>query len=198
VKVERNSRRLSTTMRRRDHSETESLPVMVPRNDKPLVAVRFQRAGRLREHLLNLIREMRDQKRWASSASTALREPTGFPARVAQTACALCKGWCCRNGDDDGFVDGQTLIRVRAAKPDMTDGELLRLYLGRVPAVAFRDSCIFHGRQGCTLDRSLRADICNRYYCGGLGAYMKTESVTPTTVIAGEDEQVRTSLVLTP
>jgi hypothetical protein len=154
VKVERNSRRLSTTKRRRDHSETESPPVMVPRNDKPLVAVRPQRARRLREHLLNLIREMRDQKRWASSASTALREPTGFPAKVAQTACALCKGWCCRNGDDDGFLDGQTLVRVRAAKPDVTDGELLRLYLGRVPAVAFRPAYSTGGKAARWIDRS--------------------------------------------
>ena len=73
----------------------------------------------------------------------------------------------------------------------MTEGDLLRLYVGHVPAVAYRNSCIFHGKQGCTLDRSLRADICNSYYCGGLGAYMKTGAAAPTKVIAGERDKMR-------
>jgi hypothetical protein len=66
---------------------------------------------------------------------------------VAQTACSLCKGWCCRNGDDDGFLDDRTLARVRVAKPDITERDLLRLFLGRVPAVVYRDSCIFMGNK---------------------------------------------------
>jgi hypothetical protein len=195
AKVMRNP---STRQRYRDACDDDSLPVMVPRNDKPLVAVKPERSRRLREHLLRLIREARDKKHWARPVSTVLQEPAEFPATVARTACALCEGWCCRNGDDDGFLDGWTLARVRAAEPDMTDGKLLRLYLARVPADAYRDSCIFHGRRGCTLDRSLRADICNYYYCAGLGAYMKTEAITPITVIAGEGEKMRTSPVLTP
>ena len=130
----------------------------MPRNDKPLVAIKPERVRRLREHLLKVVQEMRDEKHWARSASTARPKPTRFPARVAQRVCALCKGWCCRNGDDDGFLDARTLARVRVAKLDITDSDLLHLYLGRVPAVAYRDSCIFHGKQGCTLDRSLRAE----------------------------------------
>jgi hypothetical protein len=144
-----------------------------------------------------LIREMRTEKPWACSASTVL-EPTGFHATVARTACALCKGWCCRNGDDDGFLDECALARVRGVQPAITDRNLLHLYLGRVPAVVYRDSCIFHGKHGCTLDRSLRADICNYYYCGGLSAYMTTDAMTPTTIIAGEGARMRTSPVLTP
>ena len=171
---------------------------MVPRNDKPLVAVKPARVRRLREHLIEVMRELRMEKQWACSASPVRSEPTGFPARVAQTACSLCKGWCCRNGDDDGFLDDRTLARVHAAKPDMTERDLLRIYLGRVPAVVYRDSCILHGKQGCTLDRSLRADVCNSYYCGGLGAYMKTGAAAPTRVIAGERDKMRTSPVLMP
>ena len=38
------------------------------------------------------------------------------------------------------------------------------IYLARVPAAAYQDSCIFHGKRGCTLDRSMRADICNTYF----------------------------------
>jgi hypothetical protein len=116
---------------------------------------------------------------------------------VAQTACSLCKGRCCRNGDDDAFLDDRTLARVRLAKPVTDERDVLRLYLDCVP-VAYRDSCIFHGNRGCTLDRSLRADICNTYYCGGLGAYMKTGATVPVKVIAGEGDKMRTSPVLLP
>ena len=117
---------------------------------------------------------------------------------MAETACSLCKGWCCRNGDDDAFIDDRTLSRVRLARPGITERAVLRLYIDRVPAVAYQGSCIFHGKRGCTLDRSLRADVCNSYYCGGLGAYMKTSTSDPTRVIAGEGNKMRTSPVLVP
>ena len=80
-------------------------PVIVPRNDEVLVAVAPERVRRLREHLVGTLREMRTAKPGVQSVSPALPDPTGFPARVAQTACSLCKGWCCRNGDDNGFLD---------------------------------------------------------------------------------------------
>ena len=60
------------------------------------------------------------------------------------------------------------------------------------------NSCIFHGMKGCTLDRLLRADICNSYYCGGLGDYMRTGATVPTKVFAGEADETRTSPVLIP
>jgi hypothetical protein len=107
-----------------------------------------ERVRRLREHLIEALREMRAAKPWARSASPTLQEPTPFVARVAETACSLCKGWCCRNGDDDAFLDDETLARVRLARPDMTERALLQLYLDHVPAVAYRDSCIFHGNEG--------------------------------------------------
>jgi hypothetical protein len=186
-------------MRRRNIDDDDSLlPVMVPRSDKVLVPTSATRVRRLREHLIKALQESRTAKLSDRVASLARPEPTGFPARVARSACSLCKGWCCRNGDDDAFLDDRTLARVRLARPDMDERSVLRLYLDLVPPVAYRDSCIFHGQRGCTLDRSLRADICNSYYCGGLGTYMKTGAVVPVKVIAGEGEKMRISPVLTP
>jgi hypothetical protein len=185
-------------MRRRDDGDDDSLPVMVPRNEKALVAIAPERVRRLREHLIEALGELRTAKRWERLASPERPEPSGFETRVARAACSLCKGWCCRNGDDDGFLDDRTMARVRLARPDMTERAVLRLYLDCVPPVGYNDSCIFHGKHGCTLDRSLRADICNSYYCGGLGAYMKTGATVPTRVIAGEGDKMRSSPVLTP
>ena len=186
-------------MPRRDHADDGSLPVMVPRNDKPLVAVSPERVRRLREHLIKELGDLRKAKHLGRFATPERPAPVGFAATVARSACALCKGWCCRNGDDDAFLDDRTLARVRLARPEMKDAALLRLYLNRVPSMAYRDSCIFHGKQGCTLDRSMRADVCNTYYCGGLGAYMKSrDAPMPTVVIAGDGDKMRTSPVLVP
>ena len=126
----------------------DSQTVIVPRNDKALVAIAPERVRRLREHLIKTLREMRAAKPWVRFASPARQEPTGFAARVAETACSLCKGWCCRNGDDDAFLDDRTLARVRLTRPDITERALLRLYLDRVPAVAYRDSASFMGNEG--------------------------------------------------
>jgi hypothetical protein len=49
------------------------------------------------------------------------------------------------------------------------------------------------------MDRSMRADVRNTYYCGGLGAFMKSgDAPVPTVVIAGEGNKMRTSPVLVP
>jgi hypothetical protein len=180
-------------------ADDDSQPVMVPRSDKTLAAISPERVRRLREHMIKTLRELRAAKHLEQFASPVRPEPAGFAARVARTACSLCKGWCCRNGGDDAFLDDQTLARVRLARPHMTEPAILRLYLERVPPVAYRESCIFHGKQGCTLDRSLRADVCNSYYCGGLGAFVKAGGEpVPTKVFAGEGEKLRSSPVLLP
>ncbi len=104
-------------MRRRDDGDDDNLPVMVPRNEKALVAIAPERVRRLREHLIEALGELRTAKHWERLASPERPESSGFEARVARMACSLCKGWCCRNGDDDGFLDDRTLARVRVARP---------------------------------------------------------------------------------
>src|SRR5262244_1657746 len=75
-------------------------------------------------------------------------------------------------------------------------------FAGRVARAAcslYEGSCIFHGKQGCTLDRSLRSDICNSYFCDGLQNYMTGgDAMTPTMIIAGVGDNTRTSPILVP
>jgi hypothetical protein len=185
--------------RRHSVIDDESQPVIVPRSEKPLAPVAPERVQRLREHLVVILQDLRKSRHLERFASPLRPPPTGFQAVVAGSACSLCRGHCCRNGDGDAFLDDRTLARVRLAKPDATENSVLQLYLRRVPEAAYRDSCIFHGKQGCTLDRSMRADVCNAYYCGGLGAFMKSGAAPgPTVIIAGEGSMMRTSSVLLP
>ncbi len=186
-------------IRKKQILDDDSQPIKVPRNDKGLVSKEPERVQRLREHLLGVLRDLRKSKHLQCFASPDWPQPSGFQALVARSACSLCKGWCCRNGHDDAFLDDRTLARVRLARPDATEHTLLRSYLDCVPPLAYRDSCIFHGKHGCTLDRSMRAEVCNTYYCGELGAFMQgAGNPGPIVVIAGEGDNMRTSPVLVP
>jgi hypothetical protein len=180
-------------------ADDDSLPVMVPRNDKAALPMSRERVRRLRKHLIVTLRALRMMKDSEHSVSPLRSEPEGFAARVARTACSLCKGSCCTNGDDHAFLDQATIARVRRARLPPDVRAVLRLYIERVPEVAYEGSCIFHGKQGCTLDRFMRSDVCNNYFCAGLQVYMTGgDTVTPTQIIAGVGEEMRTSPILMP
>jgi hypothetical protein len=179
--------------RRVPYPDDEALPVIVPRNDRSLVPTSPDRIRRLREHLRRLYILMRP----AEPASMVRAGPKGFVGRVANTACSLCRGWCCFNGADDAFLDEATLARV--APGLMSTAEVIEMYVACVPDVSYRDSCIFHGTRGCTLDRSMRSDVCNSYFCHGLHSFISSvEEAGPTVVISGELNQMRLSPVLAP
>jgi hypothetical protein len=179
--------------------DDDCLPVMVPRSDKRLVPLTPERVERLRQHLREALLDLGKARRLDRFAAPVSPEPAGFPAIVARVACSLCKGWCCRNGGDEAFLDDRTLARLRLTNPKITEQAIELIYLARVPDAAYQDSCIFHGKRGCTLDRSLRADICNTYFCGGLRAYMRGQAEPePTVVLAGEGGKMRASPVLMP
>ena len=126
----------------------DSLPVMVPRNDKAAVPISRERVRRLRKHLIVTLRALRMMKDSEHSVSLLRPEPEGFVARVARTACSLCKGWCCTNGDDHAFLDQATIARVRRARLPRDIRAVLRLYIERVPEVGYEGSCIFSRNTG--------------------------------------------------
>jgi hypothetical protein len=91
------------------------------------------------------------------------------------------------------------MARVRRARSALDVRAVLRLYVERVPEVGYEGSCIFHGKQGCTLDRELRSDVCNSYFCGGIQSYMTDgDALTPAMIIAGVGDKMRTSPILMP
>jgi hypothetical protein len=171
---------------------------MVPLNPKPLAPVSAERVRRLRKHLVESLRgerELKHPERWASPPRP---EPEGFAGVVARSACALCKGWCCKGGGEQAYLDERAMARVRRVWPELDARAVLRLYTDRVPRAAYQDSCIFHGPEGCTLDRTLRSDVCNSYFCSGLGHFVTgRDSAASVVVIAGQGETIRKSPVLT-
>jgi hypothetical protein len=64
-------------------------------------------------------------------------------------------------------------------------------YLGQLPETSVQHSCVYQSATGCTLDRSDRADICNRYHCNPptqLLTRMRGMKARKAVIIAQEDE----------
>lgn len=170
-------------------------PLIVPRNDRKLVPVAPARVRKLKRHLIEALRAA------APKAGKADTPPplAGFTARIAQAACTLCRGWCCRKGGEHAYLDERTLARLRSGTSGLSARAILRLYTDRVPDQAYEGSCIFHARQGCTLAPDQRSDVCNTYFCGGLGAYVTGgDPAQPVVIFAGEGRQLRSSPTLRP
>jgi len=183
-----------------DDSETSaSLTVTVPLNARALVPRDPERVRRLRRHLVQSLRAMRTMKRPVENRSPLRPEPAGFLGKVARAACALCRGWCCKGGGEHGYLDERVMARVRQAQPDLDARAVMRLYVERVPTTGYAGSCVFHGEAGCTLDRTLRSDVCNSYFCAGLESFVRNADVPEAAhVIAAQDGMRRTSPLLRP
>lgn len=172
--------------------------VMVPLNTRALVPMEPERVWRLRKHLVQSLRAMRTMKRHAASVSPVRPEPEGFAGKVARAACSLCRGFCCKGGGEHAYLDERVMARVRQARPELDARAVVRLYVECVPKTGYAGSCVFHSETGCTLNRSLRSDVCNSHFCTGLANFLKAGE-TPTSVIvtASQDGETRKSPVLT-
>jgi hypothetical protein len=166
--------------------------LVVPMNSRELAPVDAGRIWRLRKHLVQSLRAMRTMKRPVESASPLRPEPDGFIGKVARTACSLCRGYCCKGGGDHGYLDERVMARVRQARPELDARAVIRLYVERVPASGYAGSCVFHGAEGCALDRSLRSDVCNSYFCNGLSNFVAAaETQTDVVITAGQGGDTR-------
>lgn len=170
--------------------------VAVPAYAGTLAQAARDRVRRLRRHLIEAMRAERELKPRDGPAPREVREPAGFAAVVTDAACALCRGWCCGKGGEHAYLDGPSMARVRRARPDLDARAILRLYAKAAADPAYVNSCVFHGAQGCTLDRSLRSDLCNRYFCSGLAAFLRENAgADSVTLVAGSGTSTRRSWV---
>ena len=171
--------------------------VSVPLNNKGLAPVTRARVRDLRMHLVDSLRAMRVMKHPQRNASPVRAEPEGLAGLVARTACGVCRGSCCKGGGEHAYLDERTMARVRQARPELEAGAVIGLYVACVPTVAYRDSCVFHGAEGCTLDRALRSDVCNGYFCSALGRFViNPDARDGVVVVAREGGTTRRSAKL--
>jgi len=160
-----------------------AVTVNVPFQGGELAPVTPDRVRALRRNLVEAMRDLRRAKHPEKLIQPREPELDGFQATIAAAACAHCQGFCCKNGGEQAYIDDRTMARVRAERPELDARAVIRLYAESVPATAYRGSCIFHGEKGCTLDRPLRAELCNSYYCTGLRDFLNRKRVPGAAVV---------------
>jgi hypothetical protein len=178
---------------------SETAIVTVPLLDETLEAPARERTRALKRHLIQSLRDLRAAKRPERLIQKATPEPTGFSANVLAAGCATCQGHCCKGGGDHAYLDDRTMARVRRDNPELNAAAIIRRYLARIAPLSYRASCLFHGPNGCTLGRPLRAELCNAYLCNGLRDFLKLEPEPERVqVLAIRDGRERRSPVLMP
>src|ERR1700722_16241036 len=176
---------------------TDAVVVIVPMLSETLEPPPPARVKALKRHLVQSLRALRVAKRPDRLIQQATPEPVGFAAAVLSAGCATCQGHCCKGGGDHAYIDERTLARVRRDNPDLDARAIIGLYMARVAPNGYKGSCLFHGPDGCTLGRALRAELCNAYYCNGLRDFMRrTEVSDRVQIVATRDGIERRSLVV--
>lgn len=142
---------------------------VVPANRQRLARLSARRRREFAAHLDEVIAEALQIQRTRTAARSRGQAPLpGAPPAGVANGCATCRGHCCRLGATHAFVDAATVQRLIEGTGTSAPRALARAFLQRLPVVSYRGSCVYHTRAGCNLPRAMRADICNRFYCGGL------------------------------
>jgi hypothetical protein len=85
------------------------------------------------------------------------------------------------------------MARYLAAHPEASPEQAVGAYLAHLPDESFAEACVYQGRDGCTLPRELRAELCNAYHCAGLRAYrraLEQDGPRPGFAVVREDNRV--------
>lgn len=190
------ARALDQELRRRPDVPASAVLAILPATDRPVQRQDPTRRTLFSERLTDLMETaIADPEGPTGDTVEPDLPPTG-DARLIASACASCRGSCCRHGEDHAFLRPATLRRFLKAHPGLTPAKAKEEYLRRLPAESIAGGCVFQGREGCTLPRSMRSDVCNRYHCEDLETLRKSTGAAPVLVIGfDEDRYVRASLI---
>jgi len=167
-----------------------------------LEAVPTTQLEALRAHIREMIsaavaigseRERVDLRVADDARSAAL---TTQPDAALVAACTACSGFCCRSGGSRAYIDGHTIDRVRSQRPDLSDADVVAVYVDAIPQQHVAKSCVFHGSEGCALPRDLRSQTCNEFYCRPVVNWWATRQSGALAVAVVYDSRViRSTLV---
>jgi len=145
-----------------------TLVAVLPGTDRPIVPQHPERRTLLRERLTGLVEDADADPDGPTGDPVSVEGPPTPGDLLTRGACTACRGHCCRLGEDHAFLRPATLRRFHKAHPDWTATQVVDAYVARIPGEGTQGSCVFHGREGCALPRSMRSDVCNRFLCEGL------------------------------
>jgi hypothetical protein len=181
---------------RRRHGLAETDPALVlPAYQGRLARLPAARRRAFARHLADVISEA-----FAAPAAPPLRpEPSVTPgaAALAGAACGCCRGHCCSRGGEHAYLDADTIRRLRWVEPGLGRAAILARYRAALGPESYEGSCVFHGPAGCRLDRTLRSDLCNTFYCNELKRFLRAHAEPPsrTVLLAHDGTQTRRAVV---
>jgi len=106
----------------------------------------------------------------SGAAERAITAPLDLrERRAAATACATCRGHCCRTGGTSAWIVPDTIRRVRRTVESAPEA-LRSAYLRDLPTRSYAGSCVYHTARGCALTPALRSSTCHAYLCDGAQA----------------------------
>ena len=188
---------------RRRHGLAEDAPVLlVPANRGKLAPLPAARRRAFTRHLSEAIAEA-----FATPAAEPRTTPTAVPrgthdgiaaplVPLVRAACACCRGQCCTRGGEHAYLDADTIRRLRRTAPGIGAGAILARYRAALDGETYAGSCVFHGKEGCKLDRALRTDLCNSFHCTPLAGFLRAHDAGPparSLILAGDEEAIRRS-----
>lgn len=177
----------------------EAMVAVVPHVDRPIGTLPETRRAAFEAHLDHIIgQDVEDPFDAATPVSPAPRENEAGELALLDACCATCQGSCCTLGaHSHAFLSWVDMRRWRLRHPEAEPGAARAAYLAHLPEVSMEDSCVYHGPLGCTLPRTLRADICNMFHCAGQNRLMGDLEAAglgaeaPVAIIAQESGEVR-------
>jgi hypothetical protein len=161
--------------------------IVVPHQDRALAPPSADRVRRFRLHLVECLRDLRKAKRPDRLIQAPVTPPATDATPVLRTGCAACRGYCCLGGEEHAYLDERTMARVRRDQPALTERGVIAAYVAQIATMSFRDSCLFHGKAGCTLRPDMRARLCDSFFCSPLKTFLRSGVAgEDVTVVAGE------------
>lgn len=147
---------------------------VVPALKRSVTRLPNKRRSALGNHLRGLIAEV-NKKRIGFPGNPPYESeqavvPNGSlrPLPVVAQACATCQGYCCVGGGDRAYLDVETVLRCLKKYPEFEATDMIAFFISYVEAYTYKDSCIYHGANGCSLPRDVRSSTCNGFECTGI------------------------------
>ncbi|TFW14838.1 hypothetical protein [Duganella callida] len=146
-------------------SSPTPLNLLLPSGPPRARPVSNSRRERYRTYLRQIVAEAgQGGQPPATGPVAAAVQASTLPGRL----CGFCGGGCCTKGGEQAYLTAAGMRRLMAERPYLSADAVVDAYLAHVPDSPMAGSCINHTRQGCSLPRDMRSDICNRYACDSL------------------------------
>ena len=138
--------------------------IITPVNERLIVPLTRRRRYRFVKRLIRLV----EGTLQGAQREPRLLEDNQQSLPILAIACANCEGKCCVRGGTGAHLDKDAIRRFVSQHTEADARTIIEAYVLHLPFSTYRNSCVFHSANGCSLPRSMRSATCLNTVCGGL------------------------------